>query len=95
MECVCQGVSQLSAQLSSSGKSIEFHDYSSSSNLTSEDIEKILNTQFDQDFFVEKGFAKSILVNKGDYQQALHRMSIEMKQMVEWPKLISKHKVNF
>ena len=95
MEYVCQCFPQLSAQLSASGKSIEFHDFSSSSNLTHEDIEKILKTHFDQKFVVETGFVKSSLINRRDYQQALHRMNIEMNRTVEWPELISKHKVNF
>ena len=95
MKCVCQCFSKISAQLDIWGKSIDFHDFSSSSDLTNEDIETILNANFDHKFVVKTKFAKSTLLNKGDYQQALHQLDLETNWMIKWDELIRKHKVHF
>jgi hypothetical protein len=95
MKRVCQYFSDISAQFDTSGKLIEFHDFSSSSNCTKKDIEKVLNENFYQKFQVTAEFGKSQLLNKNDYEQALFKLNLAMNRPIDWKELIRKHKITF
>ena len=78
IETVCERFPALSGQLDTSGQSIEFHDFDLSYKGTSAEIEEILKENFQQTFQVRRHFAKSTLLTRNDYQQALDASGLKI-----------------
>jgi len=80
IENVCERFPSLSGQLDTSGHSIEFHDFDVSFKGTSAQIEEVLKENFQQIFQLKTHFAKSTLLTRNDYQQALDASGLEINR---------------
>jgi hypothetical protein len=80
---VCERFPDLSGQLDTSGQSIEFHDFDSVFKGTSAQIEEALKENFQQVFRVKTQFAKSTVLEKYHYQQALNTSGLQISRIVD------------
>jgi hypothetical protein len=70
---------KLSGQLDILGASIEFHDFDSFSSCTCDDIEHILNIEYQRSFKVTKRYSMSRLLEKPKYQEAINKLGIRLQ----------------
>jgi hypothetical protein len=77
---VCERFPALSGQLDTSGQSIEFHDFDLLFKDTSAQIEGILKDNSQQMFQVTRHFAKSTLLTRNDYQQAITASGLKINR---------------
>jgi hypothetical protein len=95
MQYVCNLFPNISGQLDTSGTSIEFHDFGSSSKCTCAELKDILSKYFHKTFKVETKFIKSSLLEKSEYKEALAKCDMRFSQMASCARLVHTHTTSF